>query len=151
MADTKDIERRDPMCDTLYVGSPRQGTSGSDRVKRRQQAGTLEPDPVQTKVCRSLSSEVTPDLHTLCPVCGKAYQAGDGVLALTCLAYGPGAARSLVAAAGGDGSRNIVLGHHECVLPRLLTLLADFQPAARFVRAFRGSCAGEPLSPKAAP
>jgi hypothetical protein len=48
-----------------------------------------------------------------------------------------------MAATASDRYRNTVLGHHGCVLPRLLTLLADFQPEARFVRAVRGLSCGE--------
>lgn len=69
------------------------------------------------------------DLRNRCPVCGHPYRAGENVLALDCLAF----------AAGRDSGRKILLGHDWCVLPRLLTLLADFQPQARFKGA-SGDC-----------
>ena len=72
-----------------------------------------------------------PDLRNHCPVCGHHYQAGENVLALDCLTFAAGP-RSAAPGAGRDSGRKILLGHDRCVLPRLLTLLADFQPEARF-------------------
>lgn len=71
-----------------------------------------------------------PDLRNRCPICGRPYQAGENVLALDCLTFAAGARTAAPAA------RKVLLGHDRCVLPRLLTLLADFQPEARF----QGAC-----------
>jgi hypothetical protein len=90
-----------------------------------------------------LNGDVTPDLRSHCPVCGKAYQPGDGVLALVCLSSATSAVPSVPTAAGCDPSRKIILGHHGCVLPRLLTLLVGFQPELRFAKASRDLFAGE--------
>jgi hypothetical protein len=96
---------------------------------------------------RSINREVTTDLHSHCPICGNPYQPGEGVLALACLSFAA-AMPSSPAAAGCDPGRNMILGHHACVLPRLLTLLAGFQPEARFVKASRDVSAGESAFPE---
>lgn len=66
------------------------------------------------------------DLSSHCPVCGGPYQPGEEVLTLGCLSFGE---------ASGDPGEQVPLGHHRCVLPRLLTLLAGFQPEPRFTLA----------------
>src|SRR4051794_39384928 len=76
---------------------------------------------------RSNQLEATPDLRRHCPICGNAYQWGEEVVSLASRSFGADAAPSLPAI-GSDA----VLGHPGCVLPRLLTLLASFQPAPRF-------------------
>lgn len=85
---------------------------------------------------RLTNPEAALDLRSECPVCGRPYQCGDQVVALTCFAF---AKATLIP---GDGDK-IILGHHGCVLPRLLTLLAGFQPESRFVKAARESIAPE--------
>jgi hypothetical protein len=95
----------------------------------------------------SIKRGVTPDLRSHCPVCGNAYQPGEGVLALACLSFATGAVPA--APAGGcDPIGNQFLGHHGCVLPRLLTLLAGFQPEPRFVKAATALSARESGSPE---
>lgn len=79
---------------------------------------------------RLTSQEAPPDLRRDCPICGQPYRSGDKVMALACFAF----ATSMSRPAPGDGNK-IMLGHHACVLPRLLTLLAGFQPEIRFVKA----------------
>ena len=69
--------------------------------------------------------------------------------ALASLSFAKSATPSAPAAAGyEESSRKIVLGHHACVLPRLLTLLAGFGPEARFVKASKDYFVGEPLFPE---
>jgi len=72
-----------------------------------------------------------PDLRNNCPVCGSPYVSGERVVALAC---GPFASSDVtpLPAPPGDGTGAITLGHQGCVLPRLLTLLAGFQPESRF-------------------
>src|SRR6478672_8639323 len=84
------------------------------------------------RVRRSIAGAKTPDLRRNCPVCGNAYRPGEGVLALTCLPFAASAFPCLSTPLECDLTNKIVLGHHECVLPRLLTLLASFGPEARF-------------------
>lgn len=81
---------------------------------------------------QSIGRRATLDLRGNCPVCGNPYQPGEGVLALARLPFWAGAAASLPAPPGRDLTDNVILGHQGCVLPRLLTLLAGFQPEARF-------------------
>ena len=78
--------------------------------------------------------DATPDLWNSCPICGNHYQPGEDVLALARRSFATAALSSSWASAGEPGS-SILLGHRECVLPRLLTLLASFRPDERFVRA----------------
>jgi hypothetical protein len=63
------------------------------------------------------------------------YLLGDEVLALEHLSFAttplPYSPETDIC----EPSSKIILGHHGCVLPRLLTLLASFQPEARFVKA----------------
>lgn len=94
---------------------------------------------------RPINRAVTPDLRSHCPVCGNPYQPGERVLALDCLALAPGAVPSSPATAGCGPGWQITLGHYRCVLPRLLTLLAGFQPELRFVRALDNFSAGESI------
>lgn len=88
---------------------------------------------------RSTKREVSADLHSQCPICGHSYQSGEEVVALACHSYVKSVVASLPTTSGCDTSNNIVLGHRGCVLPRLLTLLASFQPALRFATASRES------------
>jgi hypothetical protein len=97
---------------------------------------------------RSADRDVTPDLRNNCPVCGNPYQPGEGVLALACLPFATGAGPPAPAAGERDQSGQIILGHHRCVLPRLLTLIASFGPAGRFVTAFQDFCAWESSFPE---
>jgi hypothetical protein len=90
----------------------------------------------------------TPDLRRNCPICGNPYRPGEGVLALACLSFGTSAVPSVRTVAAYDPSGQVILGHHGCVLPRLLTLLADFQPEARFVTALSVCAAAAAFSPE---
>lgn len=90
---------------------------------------------------RALNRKVALDLRRDCPVCGQPYQSGDNIVALNCLAFAPSTESS--PAVSLDSDRKVILGHHGCVLPRLLTLLAGFQPEIRFVKA-----ADESFSPE---
>jgi hypothetical protein len=103
---------------------------------------------LSTEMRRSSNRETTPDLRRHCPVCGKPYQSGECVLALACLSLASSAVPSEPATAGGDPSGSVILGHRLCVLPRLLTLLAGFQPELRFVRASNGFSAAESAFPE---
>jgi hypothetical protein len=97
---------------------------------------------LSTHLRRPMNHEVTPDLGRECPVCGNAYQPGEEVLALARASFGAGAAPPPAPAAASDPGSTILLGHHGCVLPRLLTLLAGFQPEVPFVRAAEDFPAG---------
>lgn len=79
--------------------------------------------------------KATPDLHRQRPICGNPYQPGEGVLALACLSIATNVAPTSPAADGCTSNSKIILGHCGCVLPRLLTLLASFQPELRFAKA----------------
>lgn len=81
----------------------------------------------------------TPDLHSHCPICGNAYQTGEEMVLLASAVFCAGTDPVV---AGGDTGGNAFLGHRACVLPRLLTLLASFQPANRFERASQDFAAG---------
>ncbi len=148
MIESNDSERLGTTSDEVYVARPRQGTSGSARPGQRPLAGPPEAVPLPATRCRSLSPGGAPDLHSTCPVCGGLYQPGDAVLALNCLVLVPAAARTPPSTSRDDPIRNLVLGHHACVLPRLLTLLAGFQPETRFVKAVRAYSASEPVVPE---
>ena|SRR5438270_13296369 len=102
--------------------------------------------PEQTR--RTGDGGATPDLRSHCPVCGKPYQPGEGVLALACLDFVTDAGSPAPAATGRDPGSRTLLGHPRCVLPRLLTLLACFQPEGRFVTAFRDVSARESPFPE---
>jgi hypothetical protein len=88
--------------------------------------------PLSSQQGRQSVNGRVPDLRTNCPVCGNPYQAGEAVLELACRSVGANPVPPVTEARGASG---IVLGHRGCVLPRLLTLLAAFQPEARFLRA----------------
>ncbi len=94
---------------------------------------------------RSITGAKAPDLRRNCPVCGNAYQPGEGVLALACLPFAACDLPCLSTPAECDLTDKIVLGHRECVLPRLLTLLASFRPEARFETASTDFFASEPV------
>lgn len=81
---------------------------------------------VAEQLRRPISRMPVLDLSSHCPVCGGSYQADERVLTLGCLSFG---------AADEDPGEQIPLGHRRCVLPRLLTLLAGFQPEPRFTLA----------------
>jgi hypothetical protein len=87
--------------------------------------------------------KTTLDLRSNCPVCGHPYQPGEAVLALASLSFAISAVPSSSLADGGDPSSKTILGHHECVLSRLLTLLASFRPEVRFVKASEDFSASE--------
>lgn len=93
---------------------------------------------------RSGDPNVTSNLQSYCPVCNNAYKAGEGVLALACLPIAiSGLPWYQSVPADSETSKRIILGHQECVLPRLLTLLAGFQPEARFVKTSNAFFANE--------
>jgi hypothetical protein len=109
---------------------------------------SVGPAPRLADVMRRLvGQEATPDLRSHCPVCGHPYQPGEGVLALTGLAFVSGDVNA-AAADDGDASRTIFLGHHSCVLPRLLTLLAGFRPDDRFIKASKDFASGRSVLPE---
>src|SRR5438034_142873 len=93
-------------------------------------AGIKQPTtrPHHSAESRGPNWEPTPDLRSNCPICGRPYQLGDEVVVLASQTFGAAAVRESTPAAGSP----VFLGHHDCVLPRLLTLLASFQPANRF-------------------
>jgi hypothetical protein len=97
---------------------------------------------------RSISRELTPDLRNNCPVCGAAYQPGENVLALACFPLEAGAAPPFPAVVDCAPGSRILLGHHGCVLPRLLTLISCFRPETRFVNAFHNVSAAESRVPE---
>jgi hypothetical protein len=106
----------------------------ANRSRHTRPDGQSTAPVVPERLRRSLNSEV-PDLRTDCPVCGSPYRRDDNVLALASLSFGTSAVSPSAAAAGGGQSSQMILGHHRCVLPRLLTLLAGFQAEGRFVKA----------------
>lgn len=118
-----------------------------DRDLKRSADARLESEdttPIESgQMPRSLNREKTPDLRSHCPVCGNAYQPGQQVLALGCLSMAASAVPSARPGTECDPSGKIILGHYGCVLPRLLTLLAGFQPESRFVQASKDFAAGE--------
>lgn len=89
---------------------------------------------------------MAPDLRSHCPICGNAYRPGEGVLALVGRSFARSVVPSSPPAGSHDSDSQVILGHRGCVLPRLLTLLAGFQPEARFVTAANDGSAGEPFS-----
>ena len=102
-------------------------------------AGALLAEEIR----RSTNHEVTTDLRSNCPICGNPYQDGDRVLALAAISFALNALPFSPEAGDSDPSSKIILGHQGCVLPRLLTLLASFQPEGRFVKASKVLTAGE--------
>ncbi len=100
---------------------------------------------------RALKRESTLDLRSRCPICGKAYQDGDEALALAQLSLAINTEPATLTAVGCDPSRKIILGHYGCVLPRLLTLLAGFQPELRFVEAANQLSACQSVLPERQP
>ncbi|SRR5579884_1824798 len=103
------------------------------------------------QMSRSRLGKGTPELGSNYPVCGHPYRPGDAVLALVGLSFARSAVPSSPAAVSCDTGSQVVLGHHGCVLPRLLTLLASFQPEARFVTASNEDPTGERFSPACYP
>jgi len=69
-------------------------------------------------------------------------------VALAGLSFAQTALRPSAAAVNGDPVSQVILGHHGCVLPRLLTLLAAFLPEARFVTPSDENPAGERFPPE---
>jgi hypothetical protein len=146
------------MSKKLDIDDLNTGANGEDRLKLFEPPGTSKSSQVlkeggrnraaearlkseaatpllAEEVRRSTSREKTPDLISNCPVCGNPYQQDDVVLALTCLSLAASAGPASLAATRCEPSNKITLGHQGCVLPRLLTLLAGFQPELRFVKA----------------
>ena len=101
---------------------------------------------VSEAIPRTAALKAAPDLRSHCPVCGDPYQPGERVLALGCPSFPPGAVPSSAAAREPVGQ--VILGQHRCVLPRILTLLAGFQPALRFALAPEVCPGGEPVFPE---
>lgn len=110
--------------------------------KRTDDAKIARPaaDALPSREPRRVSWESTPDLRSNCPICGHPYRRGEEVVMLASLAIG-GAPPSV------SSGSPVFLGHHGCVLPRLLTLLASFQPANRFEHAALDLSGGEADSP----
>lgn len=108
-------------------------------VRPKPGGATLPP---AEKVRRSLNGEAPPDLRKNCPVCGQPYRPGEAVLALSSVSLATSPVSSVPQAPDCDSTDKIILGHHGCVLPRLLTLLAGFQPEARFETASANLFAG---------
>ncbi len=154
------------MSEKLDAGGRGSAATGNDRLKLfeppgtgasiqvlsardRQRSPNTRPKsegttPLVSEVkCRSINREGAPDLRSHCPVCGHPYQPGEGVLALACLSFAPSVVPSSPVGAGYDPGSKMILGHHTCVQPRLLTLVAGFQPEGRFVRAARDFAAAE--------
>jgi hypothetical protein len=129
------------MSDRSNAGLPAVPPIGHDLWQEAEQIDT--EDSYQVLKDR----EVTPDLLHTCPICGHPYQPGERVLALACLSFATGAMSPSPEASSYDSAGNILLGHHECVLPRLLTLLASFRPDERFIRARSAVIAGEEAVP----
>lgn len=121
------------------------GSNRSPDTRPQSEAATRM---LSKEMRRSANRKVAPDLRSNCPVCGNPYQPGEEVLALACLSFATSAVPSSPAAAGCDPSTKITLGHYGCVLPRLLTLIAGFQPEGRFVLASRDFTAAETVFPE---
>jgi hypothetical protein len=159
------------MNNNLHTGNSGTAVTGNGRVKLVEQPSKLEslqifrhrdpdgspnararsesmPPVLSEEMCRSMNREVTPDLRSHCTICGNPYQPGEGVLALACLSFAASAVPSSPASASCDPRSQMILGHNECVLPRLLTLLAGFQPEVRFVKASIDLAAGAFLPPE---
>lgn len=102
--------------------------------------GTIFEVLLQDVNSRPINPDGPLDLRRDCPVCGQSYESGEMVLTLSCYAFAADTASSV---ARRESDKKIPLGHHACILPRLLTLLAGFQPEIRFVKA-----ASEPLVPE---
>jgi hypothetical protein len=86
------------------------------------------------------------NLAGICPVCGKFYQPGDSVVALA----SPSVRASAVAfaAADDDQDHKIILGHHDCVVPRLMTLLVRSHLEDRFAGAEADASVGDSVFPE---
>jgi len=65
----------------------------------------------------------------ICPVCGNIYQPGENVVALTSLVVLTTAAG--VAPGGHEQCSTTILGHHDCVVPRLVSLLVRVHRESR--------------------
>ena len=104
---------------------------GAARAADARRAGDHATPPPSETARRPLPGRVTPDLRNNCPVCGCPYESGERLVALVCVPFARSDVAPLPAPPGG-GTDTITLGHQGCVLPRLLTLLAGFQPDARF-------------------
>jgi len=117
------------MSTILKVGSFRISPTRHDELK------PVEPPDTEQSYQFLKDREVTPDLRHICPICGNPYQTREDVLALGCLSFATGDVSAAPGPSGCDQGNHILLGHYECVLPRLLTLLASFRPDDRFVRA----------------
>ena len=104
---------------------------GAARAARTRLPGDRVTPPSSETARRPKPGREMPDLHNNCPVCGGPYESGERVVALTCVSFANSDVAPLPAPPG-DGTDAITLGHQGCVLPRLLTLLAGFQPESRF-------------------
>jgi hypothetical protein len=148
------------MSKKMGVGTPDAATAGDDRLKLFDPPGGAQstqplvdrnpknslgsrPNPASAPLMYSEERRVpivgpaTPKLRSNCPICGKTYQTGEGVVALASIVFSSSALPSQPTPGSDERGGMIPLGHHACVLPRLLTLLAGFQPEVRFVEALR--------------
>ncbi len=104
---------------------------GAARAADARRAGDRTTPPSSETARRPIPGRVMPDLSNNCPVCGIPYVSGERVAALVSVPFASSDVAPLPAPPG-DGTDTIALGHQGCVLPRLLTLLAGFQPESRF-------------------
>jgi hypothetical protein len=88
------------------------------------------------------------DIRRNCSICCMPYLPGDEVLALDSLSYATTAMPCSPGSSSFEPSSKMILGHHGCVLPRLLTLLASFQPEVRFVKAIKDLSGEDSRSPE---
>ena len=104
---------------------------GAARAAGALRAVARDTPPSPEMPRRPIPGRVMPDLRKNSPVCGSPYVSGERVVALACFPFASSDVAPLPAPPG-DGTDAITLGHQGCVLPRLLTLLAGFQPESRF-------------------
>ncbi len=104
---------------------------GAARASDARRAGDRATLPSSEAAHLPIPGRVMPDLRKNSPVCGSPYVSGERVVALACFPFASSDVAPLPAPPG-DGTDAITLGHQGCVLPRLLTLLAGFQPESRF-------------------
>jgi hypothetical protein len=82
----------------------------------------------------------------ICPVCGNFYQPGESVVALAALSVLAGAVA--FAASGHEHDGKIILGHQDCVVPRLLSLLARVHRKDRFAGAAEEAAVSDSVFPE---
>jgi len=80
----------------------------------------------------STDRDTMPDPPGICPVCGNRYQPDEGVVALELFSVSASGAQILPVVADCDQGSAIVLGHRDCVVPRLLSLLGRGHLEDRF-------------------